>query len=376
MSDYKRFKATNDVESKYKLGAHLGSGAFGQVRRCTHIDTGNEFAIKIMKKEMVKKRKIYLKLLENELSILGSKSHPKIIRIVDLMEDNTNYYVVSEVVEGGELFKRLCVLESFTEQQAVNIIQQVMLGLNYLHLQNITHRDLKPENILLVSKNINNFDVKISDLGFAQEFNKDGGESMTLVLGSPLYMAPELVSNKPYTEKVDVWSLGVITYQLLSGKTPFESRNLKKIDYNIKYKQVKFEDSKDEFWSDISQHAKDFILACLERDPAKRPSVQELFKMQWIQNFYASELDKPVAVADDIQQSIHKNLVRFVELNQFQKLVLSLMAGLSASQTELQELQAEFLKLDTHKTGTLKLEDLKGIENTEFGKKYKQQDWA
>ena len=134
MSDYKRFKATNDVEAKYKLGAHLGSGAFGQVRRCTHIDTGNEFAIKIMKKEMVKKRKIYLKLLENELSILGSKSHPKIIRIVDLMEDSTNYYVVSEVVEGGELFKRLCVLESFTEQQAVNIIQQVMLGLNYLHL--------------------------------------------------------------------------------------------------------------------------------------------------------------------------------------------------------------------------------------------------
>ena len=75
---------------------------------------------------------------------------------------------------------------------------------------------------------------------------------MTLVLGSPLYMAPELVSNKPYTEKVDVWSLGVITYQLLSGKTPFESRNLKKIDYNIKYKQIKFEDKKDEFWSDIS----------------------------------------------------------------------------------------------------------------------------
>lgn len=105
---------------------------------------------------------------------------------------------------------------------------------------------------------------------------------MTLVLGSPLYMAPELVSNKPYTEKVDVWSLGVITYQLLSGKTPFESRNLKKIDYNIKYKQIKFEDKKDEFWSDISQHAKDFILACLERDPKQRPTVQELFKMQWI----------------------------------------------------------------------------------------------
>jgi calcium/calmodulin-dependent protein kinase I len=87
MNDYKKFKMINSIENKYKLGTNLGAGAFGQVRRCIHLDTGNEFAIKVMKKEMVRKRKIYVKLLENELSILGSKSHPKIIRIVDLMED-------------------------------------------------------------------------------------------------------------------------------------------------------------------------------------------------------------------------------------------------------------------------------------------------
>lgn len=146
----------------------------------------------------------------------------------------------------------------------------------------MTHRDLKPENILLVSKDLDNFDVKISDLGFAQEFNREEGESMTLVLGSPLYMAPELVSNKPYNEKVDVWSLGVITYQLLSGKTPFESRNLQKIDFNIKHKPIRFDNRNDENWDDISQEAKDFILACLQRDPNKRPSVAQLFKQPWI----------------------------------------------------------------------------------------------
>jgi len=108
MNDYKRFKRVENIEDKYTLGDFLGSGAFGQVRKCTRVDTGNEFAIKIMKKEMVRKRKIYIKLLENELEILGSKSHPKIIRVVDLMEDELNYYVVSEIVEGGELFKRLC----------------------------------------------------------------------------------------------------------------------------------------------------------------------------------------------------------------------------------------------------------------------------
>jgi serine/threonine protein kinase len=92
------------------------------VFKCTYNDTGAEFAIKIMKKELINKRKVFFQLLQNELAILGSKSHPKIIRIVDLMEDNKNYYVVSEIVEGGELFKRLCHLDVFTEDQAVDII--------------------------------------------------------------------------------------------------------------------------------------------------------------------------------------------------------------------------------------------------------------
>ena len=85
-----------------------------------------------------------------------------------------------------------------------------MLGLNYMHLESITHRDLKPENILLVSEDINNFDIKIADLGFAAKFDKATG--LDLVLGTPLYMAPELVKHEKYSEKVDVWSLGVITY--------------------------------------------------------------------------------------------------------------------------------------------------------------------
>ena len=90
-----------------------------------------------------------------------------------------------------------------------------MLGLNYMHLQNVTHRDMKPENILLVSNKMDDFRVKIADLGFAQEFDREKG--LDLVLGTPLYMAPELVLHQKYTEKVDVWSLGVIVYQLLSG---------------------------------------------------------------------------------------------------------------------------------------------------------------
>ena len=109
---------------------------------------------------------------------------------------------------------------------------------------------------------------------------------MTLVLGSPLYMAPELVNRKPYTEKVDVWSLGVITYQLLSGRTPFESRSVKRIDWNINNKQISFENTQYEYWNDISENAKDFIIKCLDRDQLSRPSIQELLRHPWIQSFF------------------------------------------------------------------------------------------
>ena len=196
---------------------------------------------------------------------------------------------------------------------------------------------------------------------------------MTLVLGSPLYMAPELINREPYTEKVDVWSLGVITYQLLSGRTPFESRNVKKIDYNITRKKITFENTEHEYWNDISQDAKDFILKCLDRNQNTRPSIAELFKMPWIQNYINKQnCDGQLKEEkEDLnQRSIHKNIVSFSELNKFQKLVLSLVAGLCASKEELGELQKEFLRLDKDKTGTLKLEDLKQELLAKFPEKY------
>ena len=378
MRDYKRFKYVSNIHDKYEMGEVLGQGAFGKVLRCTHKDSGSRFAIKVMEKTKVRERRVYVQLLENELSILGCKSHPKIIRVIDLLEDKLNYYIVSEVVEGGELFKRLCLLESFTEDQAAEIAQQIMLGLNYLHLQSITHRDMKPENVLLVSKDLDNFDIKISDLGFAQKFEK-GGKGMTLVLGSPLYMAPELVNRQPYTEKVDVWSLGVIVYQLLSGRTPFESDSIKKIDYNINHKKVTFETTKRENWSDVSPEAKQFIGRCLERDPTKRPSVRELFREPWIANYLARVSERCLdAEREEVSQSIKKNLIQYRCLNKFQKVVLSLVSGLCVSPEELAQLQEEFIRLDADNKGTLSRDDIRRISESEFGRKYaakRKIDW-
>ena len=129
--------------------------------------------MKIISKKSVAKRKIYLDLLVNEMSILAEKAHPRIVRIVELIEDDENYYIVSEVLKGGELFKRIIEAKCFTEQQASIIVKQIMEGLNYMHQQMVTHRDLKPENILLVSDDPYDLSIRIADLGFAQKFEKD-----------------------------------------------------------------------------------------------------------------------------------------------------------------------------------------------------------
>ena len=113
------------------------------------------------------------------------------MHVNEIMEDDDNYYIITEILEGGELFDRIVDVKSFSENKAAHILMQVLRAINYMHKQNITHRDLKPENILLESKEIDVLDVKIADFGFSCMFDPDTG--LDLVLGSPLYMAPEII---------------------------------------------------------------------------------------------------------------------------------------------------------------------------------------
>lgn len=159
---------------------------------------------------------------------------------------------------------------------------------------------MKPENILLVSKDEDNFDIKIADLGFAQEFDREQG--LELVLGTPLYMAPELVLHQKYNEKVDVWSLGVITYQLLTGKTPFDGAKIKDINTNICKKQVLYTGP---MWKNISENARGFIKQCLIRDQSQRPSIDDLFRHPWITDVPEDDPE------EHVQLNIQENLIKY-----------------------------------------------------------------
>lgn len=178
-------------------------------------------------------------------------------------------------------------------------------------------------------------------------------------------MAPELVRHQKYSEKVDVWSLGIITYQLLSGKTPFDGKNIKKINNNILYKDVKFPEKQ---WKNLSENSQKFILWCLERDQNKRPSIAQLFDEPWICEIQDESID------EEVQLNIQRNLIQYEKLSQFQKIVLSLVSGLTATQEELHTLQREFIRLDKKKTGTLSKHELETMTHASLKNQY-DIDW-
>ena len=141
-----------DVNEKYKRGKTLGRGAFGQVVECTNIYSNTQVAMKIVNKAKVQFNPIIAKLMEQELDVLAKTDHPHIVRHLELYEDDINFYTVSEIVRGGELCDYLKE-KRFSERQAVNVIRQILLALNYMHQQNIVHRDIKLENILVTQGN-------------------------------------------------------------------------------------------------------------------------------------------------------------------------------------------------------------------------------
>lgn len=123
--------------------------------------------------------------------MLKETDHPNIMRIFEIIEDQGHYYVVSELMRGGELYDRIIKMKVFSERAAAKIISQILLALNYMHKRNIVHRDIKPENILLESDDLKNINVKVTDFGFARFFDPD--EGLSDMLGSPLYIAPEVI---------------------------------------------------------------------------------------------------------------------------------------------------------------------------------------
>jgi len=253
----------------------IGMGAFSKVYKCKHLKTGKDMAIKKITKSHLQKHDF--ESLKKEVSILSQVDYEHIIAFEEFYDEKKYFYVVTEILDGGELFDRVCEKVVYTEKDARQVVKVLLETLSYLHERKVAHRDVKPENLLLKSKD-DDTSIKLADFGFATPCaNRD----LNQVCGTPDYVAPEIVKHEKYGCECDIWSAGIITYILLGGYPPFQTNtdNRDELFKAIKRGVFHFHT---EYWSEISQDSKDFIKRMLVTDPLKRASAKELLQDKWM----------------------------------------------------------------------------------------------
>lgn len=259
----------------YTKGIQLGVGYTSKVYRCTHKESGQVFACKEINKMKLNQKSSrsgsLLARLRVEIEICRRINHPHIVRIHEVFEDERMVYLVMDHMEGGELFDQIIARGSLSEQEAADIVQKICQALHYLHEQGISHRDLKPENVLLVQKD-DITDIKLIDFGMSKVFGP-GEISTASTLGTPGYMAPEIMQSKKYTEAVDMWALGVITYIILCGYMPFDDSHGRTTGWKTDFPAAE--------WDSVSKEAKKLIENLLAVDPKKRPTAAECLENKW-----------------------------------------------------------------------------------------------
>ncbi|MCJ8746934.1 hypothetical protein PDJAM_G00147570 [Pangasius djambal] len=268
-----------NVQDHYEIGEELGSGQFAVVRKCRKKSTGYEYAAKFIKKRRSKssRRGVSKEDIEREVSILKQIQHPNVITLHDVFENKNEVILILELVAGGELFDFLAEKESLSEEEATEFLKQILDGVNYLHSKHIAHFDLKPENIMLLNRSVPHPRIKLIDFGLAHKI--DFSNDFKNIFGTPEFVAPEVVNYEPLGLEADMWSVGVITYILLSGASPFLGENKQETLANVSAVDYEFDE---EYFSNTSSLAKDFIARLLIKDPKKRMTIQDSLQHPWI----------------------------------------------------------------------------------------------
>jgi len=271
------------------------------------------------------------------------------MRVHELYEDKTACYIVTELLTGGELYDQIIELDFFSETHAQTIARQCVSALSALHAIDVVHRDIKPENILLTSKDGQPF-IKVVDFGFAVIQPKEG---MTEAIGTPYYVAPEVLSGSRYDKKCDVWSMGVVTFVMLSGRTPFNADNLAGIAKEIRSCNYTFNYPEFEQVSDAS---KDFIRTCLKVNPAERVSMSDLLNHKWLsENVKGLFTD---AEKQEHREALYRNLAKFSKGDKFQQGIITFIIHSLGQDEETSALGNLFATLDSSGDGKLTAAEL------------------
>ncbi|KFO20603.1 Serine/threonine-protein kinase 17A [Fukomys damarensis] len=254
-----------------------GTGKFAVVRKCIKKDSGKEFAAKFMRKRR-KGQDCRMEII-HEIAVLElAQDNPWVINLHEVYETPSEMILVLEYAAGGEIFDQ-CVAdreEAFKEKDVQRLMRQILEGVHFLHTHDVVHLDLKPQNILLTSESPLG-DIKIVDFGLSRIMKNS--EELREIMGTPEYVAPEILSYDPISMATDMWSIGVLTYVMLTGVSPFLGDNKQETFLNISQMNLSY--SEEEF-DDVSESAVDFIKQLLLKKPEDRATAEECLRHPWL----------------------------------------------------------------------------------------------
>jgi calcium-dependent protein kinase len=345
-------KGSSDPNQIYIRKKILGRGSFGTVYLVKHKDLTRYFAMKVIKKSSSKNNEEEEDLM-NEIEILRKLDHPNILKITDFYSLKTEYNIITEYCQEGELFDEIKANAPFSEVMAAWYMNQILSAVCYCHSMNILHRDLKPENILIVKRQKNGYHpIKIIDFGTAKVFKKEKNEH--LLIGSAYYIAPEVLSRN-YTELCDLWSCGVIMYILLTGRPPFNGINEEEIMKKIKdgvYDMSRYP------WGIISEDAKDLIKGLLQVNPKKRFTAKQALEHKWFKNEKIKASQTCYNIKNRQLNKLIDNLVKYRTDNILRCAVIALLVHNSIQLNQAHDAVKLFNLIDKNGDGRISREEL------------------
>eukprot|EP00183_Erythrolobus_madagascarensis_P002391 CAMPEP_0185849896 /NCGR_PEP_ID=MMETSP1354-20130828/4233_1 /TAXON_ID=708628 /ORGANISM="Erythrolobus madagascarensis, Strain CCMP3276" /LENGTH=416 /DNA_ID=CAMNT_0028550501 /DNA_START=68 /DNA_END=1318 /DNA_ORIENTATION=+ len=308
---------TRDIDAYYDIGDVLGEGAFAQVYAARSLSSGEEVAIK----KIEKLEGDELETLMQEINILRSVNHPNIIRTYDIFDTPSHMHIVLEYIRGGELFDKIASAGRFSEKNASMIARQMFAGLQYLHIHDIVHRDIKPENVLCANEDWP-VHIKLCDFGLAEVVAESKKDTSAGLVGTPGYVAPEVVRRQHIGPPVDMWACGVLLYIMLSGKMPFFGRDEIECLRRIARGMYDFPDRE---WRNISPIARSLVKGLLCLDQEKRLSASAALHHPFITSHDISDapIENDLSGLSSSRRKLQKVVKAVMTVNQLKEALTS-----------------------------------------------------
>lgn len=338
------FHSKGTPRDTYKTIKLLGKGGFGTVTLVEDLRTGSRRAMKELLKSGLSEedRKTMLK----EVTTLSTMDHPNIMKVYEMIESSSSYYIITELIEGGELLDMISREKKLNEALTVRFLHETMSAVYYCHSNGIVHRDLKPQNLMLTSKDPE-ASIKVIDFGIADKLNSK--RKITEVIGTPLFMSPEMFDGS-YDEKCDIWSSGVILFMMITGTVPFTGSGVAQIKESVKAARIDFNKP---VWANISDELKDLLRKMLEPNPRKRLSAKQVLDHPLFKKMKSGSLS-----TNPIGTEALENLQKFNAQNKLEKSILTFISNNIMDDGANKELIQVFKAIDKNNDGRLSREEI------------------